>query len=530
MRLAKGRNASVVSALLPGAGGEERSGLIVACPLRWEERPLGVIGIRSSAEPAQEKAIVQLLKWGGAWLYLLQLHGGEASPEIPLLDAETVRALLLCEDIDAATTAAATALSQRLGCDRVTIGLPGRKGIRLSGLSFSSHFDPRTHLIQQITAVMDETLTSNRLCQYTPATSDQESSLIQHQRLSQVTAPHSVCSMILDGREQPAGVMVLERTHPLGQSELDALVSTGPLLAALIESKRQTSGRHGRPGRVSRYRDRLLSRGWLTAAVLLLSASAALFLLSSTRYQAVGKAQLEGRIQRAVVAPFQGYIAESHFKAGNRVAAGDLLARLEDKTLQLEYRKWASQRAEYEREYRKALSALDHTEAKIVKAQIAQAEAQMALLSQQLERAGLRSPLDGVIIEGDLSQLLGAPVDRGEVLFQVAPLDQYRVAISVDERDIPDIQSGQRGQLTLSSLPGERLAFEVSHIATVAEADQSGNYFRVEADLIDTRQLESLRPGMQGIGKVDVGSANRLWVWSRRLLGWFQMTLWRWLP
>ena len=48
------------------------------------------------------------------------------------------------------------------------------------------------------------------------------------------------------------------------------------------------------------------------------------------------KTVVEGAIQRAAVAPFDGHIAQSFVRAGDTVQAGQALARLEDRELLLE--------------------------------------------------------------------------------------------------------------------------------------------------------------------------------------------------
>ena len=58
----------------------------------------------------------------------------------------------------------------------------------------------------------------------------------------------------------------------------------------------------------------------------------------------------------------------------------------------------------------------------IVGAQIEQVEAQLALVEEQLSRARLIAPFDGYVVTGDLSQNLGSPVARGDVLFEVGQL------------------------------------------------------------------------------------------------------------
>ena len=65
-------------------------------------------------------------------------------------------------------------------------------------------------------------------------------------------------------------------------------------------------------------------------------------------------------------------------------------------------------------------------------------------------RTRLVAPFDGVVVKGDLTQSLGSPVAKGDVLFEVAPLDGYRVILSIDERDISDVREGGRGRLAKS--------------------------------------------------------------------------------
>ena len=71
-----------------------------------------------------------------------------------------------------------------------------------------------------------------------------------------------------------------------------------------------------------------------------------------------------------------------------------------------------------------------------------QVQSEMALLDDQLAHTRVLSPFDGIVVSGDLSQSLGSPVEKGKVLFEIAPLDSYRIVLEVDERDIADVRVG----------------------------------------------------------------------------------------
>ena len=39
-----------------------------------------------------------------------------------------------------------------------------------------------------------------------------------------------------------------------------------------------------------------------------------------------------------------------------------------------------------------------------------------------------------------------------------------------------------------------------------------------------------LRPGMRGIGKTDVDSRLLIRIWTKRLIDWVRLTVWKWWP
>jgi hypothetical protein len=87
---------------------------------------------------------------------------------------------------------------------------------------------------------------------------------------------------------------------------------------------------------------------------------------------------------------------------------------------------------------------------------------------------------------------------------------------------------GQRGRLALSALPGRPLPLAVERITPIATAEEGRNYFRVEAVLEEP--VEALRPGMEGIAKIEVGRRKLLWIWSHEMLDWLRLRTWSLMP
>ena len=203
-----------------------------------------------------------------------------------------------------------------------------------------------------------------------------------------------------------------------------------------------------------------------------------------------------------------------------------VLATLAEEDLKLEQRKWQSDVAQAESEYGDALAKQDRAQLVMAKSKIDEAHAQLSLVEEKLQRSQIRSPFDGVIIKGDLTQSLSAPVKRGEVLMTLTPQDEYRVIVEVDERDIADVKQGQTGYLALTALPNDTVPIQVARVTPVADTVEGRHYFEVEAKL--SNRSEKMRPGLVGVAKLEVDQRSLLRIWTQRMTGWVRMTMWSW--
>jgi len=229
-----------------------------------------------------------------------------------------------------------------------------------------------------------------------------------------------------------------------------------------------------------------------------------------------------------VAAPFNGYIAGAHFRAGDRVEEGALLCSLDDRDLLQERLNWLSKGNQYRRQYQDALAKYNRVEVKVLGAQLDQVAAELSLVEERLARTKLRAPFAGLLVSGDLSTRLGGSVELGEVLFEITPLEGYRVILEVDERRIVDVRPGQTGKVLLSALPGSPFPFVVEKVTPIATAREGLNFFRVEAVL--QNGAEFLRPGMEGVGKIDIDQRLLVSIWTRDLVEWVRLFLWKWWP
>ena len=520
--------------------------LLIGLGIRIQSELAGVIAVKidvpGGIETIDPDAIAAQLHMGAGWLDARLARGQARMAAIRIDRASVAMDLVAVASARGQFTQAATAvvneLAIRLSCARVSLGFAKNGVIHLKAMSHAAAFEKRGRVVDAIENAMEECLAQAASVVFPPLPSTSARIAVAHRDLAALEpVPMTVASVLLPGPKGPAGVLLLER--PVEAAFDDATLGLieaagaliGPVLHIQANGDRMVAGRIADttsngiaalvgPGRPA------LKLGAIMALVVL-----AVLCVVRAQYRVTTRAMLEGEIQRAAVAPFDGFVATSPVRPGDKLKAGDVLASMDDRDLVLERaRAWAD--AEKARQkYTEAMAKHDRPNAAVQTAEIDQAEARLALAEDKLRRSRIVSPIDGLLINGDLSQMLGMPVERGKTLFEIAPLDQYRIVLKTDDRDLRFVAVGQEGELALSGMPDGRRHFTVTRITPIAEAKDGRNEFRVEARLDeDGVARDALRPGMEGVAKIETGSHPLIWVWTHGLIDWVRLTLWKWSP
>ena len=334
---------------------------------------------------------------------------------------------------------------------------------------------------------------------------------------------------------QGEAVAVLVARHDAGGAALPAeaqqiLRTALGLAEPLLRHWRQGDRglpRHGRDAAVGLWR-RITGPGHLVwkagaAAVLL---ALVLLLAVPVDDRITAPTVIEGRVRQVVTAPFEGFIAQVLVRPGEVVRAGQVLTRLDDRDLLLDQARQRSERDQAQAKLRQALAERDAPALALATAALRQAESQLALVDTKLARAALLAPMDGLVVTGDWAQQLGSPVETGKEMFEVASADGWRVVLHVADADIARVRPGQQGVLRLAGQPQAAHAFTLNRLSATASVQEGVNGFRVEAAWVGA--VPPLSPGMQGVGKVTVGQANLLTIWTRSSIDWLRLKLWTW--
>jgi biotin carboxyl carrier protein len=517
----------------------EGGGYHVAYPVEAMGTLHGVVVIDVAPRPESElQAVLRQLHWGAASLELLFYRGAVAKEIESRNRLQTVLELVASaagqERYTASAMALVTELATRLECDRVSLGFVQAGQIKIDAFSHSAQFKERTNLVRAVAAAMDEAVDQGAPITWPPVQGALPVVARAHDALSREQGGGTVCTVPMQVGNAYVGAITLERPagKPFDDTTLELLEALTGLAAPMLDTHRREDQWFGKRALIW-WKEKLRQLFGPRHAALKFGVLAALLLvafmtLAKGPFRVSAGTTLEPLIQQAAAAPFNGYVREAPVRAGDLVKAGMVLARLDDRELKLERLKWIGQEEELGKQLRQAMADRNAAQVQIVAAQLDQARAQVARVEDQLSRTTVVAPFDGVVVSGDLSQQLGAPVERGTVLFEVAPLESFRLVVKVDERDVAFVREGQRGSLLLSAFPDDTIGFTVQKVTPVSTPRDGRNFFRVEAQL--DRTDPRMRPNMEGVGKVEIDERRYIWIWTRSVIDSLRLALWQWLP
>ncbi|HZQ92697.1 MAG TPA: efflux RND transporter periplasmic adaptor subunit [Terriglobales bacterium] len=238
----------------------------------------------------------------------------------------------------------------------------------------------------------------------------------------------------------------------------------------------------------------------------------------------------------AVVAPLdtariqaevEGVVRNVYVKEGDRVAAGAVLADMED----WDYRgALAGAEAKYATAVaamNQALAANDGGEAGVQRVQAEFWQSEVERARARLEHTKLRSPINGIVATARVEELAGHKLEVGDLFAQVVDSSRASVDVTVDQQDLPLLRSGEELALKLESFPTRKFHGRVTVVspAGTPQGDHRVFYARAEVPNPDG----ALRPGMQGMGKVWTGWRPAGYVFFRTPAAWLWSKIWSWV-
>ncbi len=395
----------------------------------------------------------------------------------------------------------------RLRCQRASLGFLEGRYVRVQAISRTDTFRREVKLAQDIETAMEECLDQDLEVIHPPAPNAPYASRAATQ-LSMRHGPAAVLSLPLRHNGDVFGVLTLERPpdRPFGAlPEVELTRLTCDLCAPRLFEMHQRDRWAG--ARAASWARRKL--GVLVGAehTGMKVGACAVFVLALFLTWAKGDYRIdasfifEAPLQQAVVAPFDTFLKSVAVDPGDEVEAGkDILGLLDTADLRLKLAAVKAEQLGYLKQMTAAMRDGKTAEAQIAQAQSDKSAAEMRLFERHIEQATLTAPITGRVVSEDLKRQIGAPVETGKILFEIARVEDLRAELYVPEDSIASVAVGQAGELASVSHPEQKIQFQVERINPIAEVVNSKNIFKVRARLLE--QHAWMRPGMEGIAKI----------------------------
>lgn len=226
----------------------------------------------------------------------------------------------------------------------------------------------------------------------------------------------------------------------------------------------------------------------------------ALAMLIPMPYRIACDCELQPVVRRFIAAPYDGVLSISHVENGDRVTKGQLVAELEGRQLRIESAGLEAEFAGTKKKRDSSLARGEVADAQIARSEMAKLESHMKLIRDKLNNLEVRSPIDGIVVTGDLEKSEGAPVEMGQTLFEIGPLEKMLAEIHIPEDDIPYTKPGMPIKIKLNAYPFKTWKGEVEKIHARTEVLEGKTVFI--ADVKIENENFKLKPGMKGSAKI----------------------------
>jgi membrane fusion protein (multidrug efflux system) len=218
-----------------------------------------------------------------------------------------------------------------------------------------------------------------------------------------------------------------------------------------------------------------------------------------------GTAAIEAERRALVMPKVTGEIRAVLADEGQRVRAGQVLARLDGDQLRLEVALNEATMRKLERDYNRNLELqqkglVSATAIDNLKYELEAAQANWELARLQLSYTEIRSPIAGTVTQrldvvkvGNTVTPVGGVIESADSsLFVVEDLATLILRVNVPERELAKLSVGQPAELTCDAVPGRVFAGEIALISP--SIDPATATFAVRIRVAETGGL--LRPGM----------------------------------
>lgn len=219
----------------------------------------------------------------------------------------------------------------------------------------------------------------------------------------------------------------------------------------------------------------------------------------------------------AILSEASGEVVSVYKKKGDKVKKGDLLAQIENESIQTEVLAAEANLAKLKSDL-KRFSVLSEKEA-VTKRQLEEisvgvksAEAQLRSAKDRLDKTYIRATTKGTINDDFIQE--GSFISPGVKLYEIVDASKLKLSVKLADKDILKVDVGDSTKISSQVYPQEKFMGVITSVATKADA---GLKYEVEIELINDG-VKQLKPGMYATAYFDFESTQKQFYLDRSAL------------
>ena len=421
-------------------------------------------------------------------------------------------------------------ISAKFGLEKVSLGMIKNDKLELVSISHIDDF-VKTHIVNEsLLALFDESVSQN---EDIILTNLEESELINidHRKYY---IDHNIKTLItfpIRFKEKIIGVItVYSYEKVFSENEVLLLRLTINKIAPIINNLFETDipiQSYLLKKTLDFTKSSLSPKASFSKIIVLLSSIIMFYMIFFTwKYEVDATSVLVTNKESYITSPFMGIIDEVFVQSGDIVKINQNLFSLNVDELKIKEMESRADIIRYEKERNKFMAKRELADMSISKAKVAQATSRLERIKYTIKHSTIKSPINGTIVQGDREKLIGSPINKGDLIFQISNSDELFLEIKIPEKDIYNTSVGQKAELILLSEPLNSYALTITKIIPKAEVNSADGNVYIAYGMLDIKQEEWWHPGMSGIVKIDTGEKNIFWILTHNIFDSFRIFLW----
>ncbi|GAB5495477.1 MAG: hypothetical protein Phyf2KO_05570 [Phycisphaerales bacterium] len=426
-----------------------------------------------------------------------------------------------------------SSLRSKLGCEQAAIGIADGAKVRVQAVSGLDEVSNRAEAVRLMSDAMGEAVDRGESIIYqnnAAKGTESDQGYRVHKRWFEQLGGSSVASIPLDAGNGATMIVSMRRRPelPFNAEEMETVENLMTPYApafGLIDKANRSVLSHAKKSISEGISETFKPRGWGRKIFALVLLSAMAWVAFGTMgYHVNAPASVRPTTVRSVSAPVEGTLLSAFVTAGDYVTEGQLLATFDDSELRVQREQFLAEIQIAQINENRAISDGAGVDAELARAERRLSEARLVEVDRQIAQSRVVAPFDGFVMSGDLRARLGETMPLGTAMFEIARDDGWTIDVEMPQRVAADIRPGEVGVFAPNARPEETIDLQVVRVQPVAHPVDGKTVYITEGELGQTK--EWMKPGMEGIARVEFGKRPVWWVGTHRIVDYFRTNFW----